>query len=62
MPAFFERLEEREAGRLPEFLSTHPDTAARIAELRRLAAITPVAEPRPLAIDWEAVRAAVGVR
>ncbi len=56
LPAFFERLEARDAGRLPEFLSTHPDTAARIAELRELAAATPVPAPRPLAIDWEAVR------
>jgi Zn-dependent protease with chaperone function len=59
LPAFFERLQAKEAGRLPEFLSTHPDTAGRIAELRRLAADTPVAEPRPLAIDWQAVRASL---
>ncbi len=58
-PAFFERLQAKEAGKLPEFLSTHPDTAARIAELRQLAADTPVAEPRPLAIDWNAVRASL---
>jgi Zn-dependent protease with chaperone function len=59
VPAFFERLQAKEAGKLPEFLSTHPDTAARIAELRQLAADTPVAEPRPLAIDWNAVRASL---
>jgi beta-barrel assembly-enhancing protease len=59
LPAFFERLQAKEGGRLPEFLSTHPDTAARIAELRQLAADTPVAEPRPLAIDWDAVRASL---
>jgi len=59
MPAFFGRLENREAGGLPEFLSTHPDTARRITELRRLAAATPVADPRPLDIDWEAVRASL---
>jgi predicted Zn-dependent protease len=59
LPAFFERLQAKEGGRLPEFLSTHPDTAARIAELRQLAADTPVADPRPLAIDWEAVRASL---
>jgi len=56
LPAFFERLQAREAGNLPEFLSTHPDTAARIGELRELAAATPVADPRPLPIDWAAVR------
>ncbi len=59
LPAFFERLRARDAGNLPEFLSTHPDTAARIAELRRVAAAIPVAEPRPLAIDWAAVRASL---
>jgi predicted Zn-dependent protease len=59
LPAFFERLKAQEGGGLPEFLSTHPDTAARIAELRRLAAQTPVADPRPLAIDWQAVRASL---
>jgi predicted Zn-dependent protease len=59
LPAFFERLQAKEGGRLPEVLSTHPDTAARIAELRRLAADTPVPDPRPLAIDWEAVRASL---
>jgi Zn-dependent protease with chaperone function len=59
LSAFFERLRAREGGKLPEFLSTHPDTAARIVELRRLAAATPVTDPRPLAVDWEAVRASL---
>jgi predicted Zn-dependent protease len=59
MPDFFARLEQREARGLPEFLSTHPDTARRIAELRRLAAATPVTAPRPLDIDWAAVRASL---
>jgi len=58
LPEFFERLRAKEGGGLPEFLSTHPDTASRIAELRRLAAATPVPDPRPLAVDWEAVRRA----
>jgi predicted Zn-dependent protease len=59
LAAFFERLRAKEAGKLPEFLSTHPDTAARIVELRRLAATTPVADPRPLEVDWAAVRASL---
>jgi predicted Zn-dependent protease len=59
LSAFLERLRAREGGKLPEFLSTHPDTGARIVELRRLAVATPVADPRPLAIDWEAVRASL---
>jgi len=60
LPAFFERLERREGGRLPEFLSTHPDTALRITELKRLAAATPLTDPRPLDIDWAAVRESLG--
>jgi predicted Zn-dependent protease len=59
LAAFFERLRAKEGGKLPEFLSTHPDTATRVVELRRLAATTPVADPRPLALDWEAVRASL---
>jgi predicted Zn-dependent protease len=59
LAAFFERLRAKEAGKLPEFLSTHPDTAARIVELRRLAATTPVPDPRPLQVDWQAVRASL---
>jgi Zn-dependent protease with chaperone function len=59
LPAFFDRLRAQEGGGLPEFLSTHPDTASRIVELRRLAAATPVGDPRPLAIDWAAVRASL---
>jgi Zn-dependent protease with chaperone function len=59
LAAFFERLRAKEAGKLPEFLSTHPDTATRIVELRRLAATTPVPDPRPLEVDWQAVRASL---
>jgi predicted Zn-dependent protease len=59
LAAFFERLRAKEGGKLPEFLSTHPDTATRVVELRRLAATTPVADPRPLALDWDAVRASL---
>ena len=62
LPAFFQRLEARGPAGLPEFLSTHPDTAARIVELRRLAAATPVSDPRPLGLDWEAVHASLGAK
>lgn len=60
LPVFFERLQKREGGKLPEFMSTHPDTAERIVEVRRLAAATPVPDPSPLDIDWAAVRASLG--
>jgi predicted Zn-dependent protease len=35
-PAFWERLEARGGARPPEFLSTHPDPANRIENLKRL--------------------------
>ncbi|MEZ5069999.1 MAG: M48 family metallopeptidase [Bacteroidales bacterium] len=35
-PAFWERMEARSSSRPPEFLSTHPDPANRIANLQRL--------------------------
>ncbi|NBV44730.1 MAG: hypothetical protein EBR86_03595 [Planctomycetia bacterium] len=53
---FFERLERAAPGALPEFLSTHPDTARRIGELRRLAAALPEQDPTPLPVDWPAVQ------
>jgi Zn-dependent protease with chaperone function len=56
MPAFFARLEDRAGAGLPEFLSTHPDTARRIDELRRAAAALPPVKPEPLGIDWDLVR------
>jgi len=56
MAVFFERLGRREPGDVPEFLSTHPDTARRIDTLRRRAATLGPAMPEPLGIDWEQVR------
>ena len=59
LPSFFRQLQRRDDGGLPGFLSTHPDTAARVAELRQLAATLPATAPRPLAIDWPAVQASL---
>lgn len=56
MATFFERLEREAPGDGPAFLSTHPDTAWRIAEIRRLTAALPRTQPRPIGIDWEEVR------
>ena len=55
LPDFFRRLQQQEAAGLPGFLSTHPDTAARIAALREQVARLPAGPARPLAIDWKAV-------
>lgn len=57
MAEFFTRLQRLSPGDMPEFLSTHPETARRIAELRHAAAALPPASVEPLGIDWDAVRA-----
>lgn len=59
LPDFFSRLQRQEAESLPSFLSTHPDTAARIASLREQVARLPAGPARPLAIDWKAVQASL---
>jgi beta-barrel assembly-enhancing protease len=61
MIGFFEKLSQQEgsSSSLPTYLSTHPDTKARLEELRRLAKNLKV-RPRPLdsAGDWAALRKA----
>lgn len=56
MATFFERLQRAAPGDVPEFLSTHPDTARRIETLRRDAAALPPAPLEPLDIEWDHVR------
>jgi predicted Zn-dependent protease len=56
MATFFERLDREGPAHGPEFLSTHPDTGRRIAEIRLLATALPKSPPRPLGIDWHTVR------
>jgi Zn-dependent protease with chaperone function len=56
MASFFERLQRQPPDDVPEFLSTHPDTARRIEDLRRSAASLPPTTPEPLDIDWDLVR------
>jgi Zn-dependent protease with chaperone function len=55
---FFETM-QREAGNLPAaltWLSTHPDHAARIADIRQQVGNLPRREYIPFQIDWEQVR------
>lgn len=59
LAAFFERLQRRAPVDMPEFLSTHPDTGRRVAELRRQIAALPEAEVEPLAVDWARVQASL---
>jgi len=56
MVSFFERLRRADPGAMPEFLSTHPDTARRVEELRRLAAALGKQAVTPLPVDWPAVQ------
>jgi len=55
---FFERLSSRqgEAARVPAFISTHPDSRERTRKLRELAETLKPRDPRPLDVDWDAVR------
>jgi predicted Zn-dependent protease len=59
MPQFFEKLiaeEQRRGLALPSFLSTHPDTRARIAALEALIAEKGKGEARAFSADWSAAR------
>ncbi len=59
---FFAKLEATPSAgaALPAVLSTHPATAERMAALEAALAQMPPATTQPLAIDWAAVRAALG--
>ena len=59
MVLFFERLIRADPVTVPEFLSTHPDTARRIEQLRQLAAKLPKQAITPLPIDWQTVQASL---
>ncbi|MBI5367862.1 MAG: M48 family metallopeptidase [Planctomycetes bacterium] len=59
MAVFFEKLAARgDAGAL-SYLSTHPDSAARAAAVRRLLVAEPATGVETLGIDWAEVRAAL---
>lgn len=59
MAQFFQLLEEEHAG-LPEMLtwvSTHPDHASRIANIKDKVAALPHREYRPIELDWAKIQA-----
>ena len=58
MIRFFETLKKQPGGaELPAYLSTHPDTDERLAEMKALAAATPVqSEPLLPGVKWDEVR------
>lgn len=62
LAGFFRLLEEQPESELAgpmSWLSTHPDHASRIAHVDALRRELSSAPPRPLDVDWEAVRRAV---
>lgn len=59
MVRFFERLSEREEGRM-EWLSTHPMSHGRAERLKTELAAMPKMSPAPFTFEWAAVRESVG--
>ncbi|MCS6897187.1 MAG: M48 family metallopeptidase [Nitrospira sp.] len=59
MVSFFERLSEKDEGRL-EWLSTHPMSRGRAERLKTELASMPKLSPVPFSFEWSAVQAALG--
>ncbi len=59
MITFFERLSEKDEGRM-EWLSTHPMSAARAERLKAELAALPKKSPEPFTFDWKQVQASLG--
>jgi hypothetical protein len=61
MIRFFERLSEKDEGRM-EWLSTHPMSAARAERLKAELAALPKKLPEPFTFDWKQVQASLGAQ
>jgi len=59
MIRFFERLSEKDEGRI-EWLSTHPMSTARAERLKAELAALPKKSPEPFTFDWKHVQASLG--
>lgn len=59
MIRFFERLSEKDEGRM-EWLSTHPMSTARADRLKAELAALPKRSPEPFTFDWKQVQASLG--
>ena len=59
MITFFERLSEKDQGRM-EWFSTHPMSAARAERLKAELAALPKKSPEPFTFDWKQVQASLG--
>jgi len=60
MIKFFERLSEKDEGRM-EWLSTHPMSTARAERLKAELAALPKKSPEPFTFDWKQVQASLGL-
>lgn len=61
MIAFFQRLSEKDEGRI-EWLSTHPMSSARAERLKAELAALPKKTPEPFTFDWTKIRESLGVQ
>ena len=59
MIRFFERLSEKDQGRM-EWLSTHPMSTARAERLKAELAALPKRTPEPFTFDWKQVQSSLG--
>lgn len=59
MIRFFERLSEKDEGRM-EWLSTHPMSTARAERLKAELAALPKKSPEPFTFDWKQVQTSLG--
>jgi len=59
MIRFFERLSEKDEGRM-EWLSTHPMSTARVERLKMELAALPKKSPEPFTFDWKQVQTSLG--
>lgn len=59
MIKFFERLSEKDEGRM-EWLSTHPMSTGRAERLKAELAALPKKSPEPFTFDWKQVQASLG--
>jgi Zn-dependent protease with chaperone function len=61
MIRFFERLSEKDEGRM-EWLSTHPMSTARAERLKAELASLPKRTPEPFTFDWKKIQESLGAR
>ena len=61
MITFFQRLSEKDEGRL-EWLSTHPMSSARAERLKAELAAFPKRSPEPFTFEWATVQSTLGVQ